>query len=271
MLLFQESQFSVSNSTALTIHGAIISVTQTSHSKENSIHNKHDLRDERIEQLNAELQALKSFIREELYLMKKMIEDLQGQKATPNHSVVAESLKEELIYLRNENLTKTQIIKTITENQHLPSTFSTPSLSSTKEQSNTCLEMTHNLTVDLTENKKCKPLGSQTRGDNLQAITNNNNKKLKDNKTTLHKDSSKSLKSINVPRKNTLTVGDFILKHAEGWRLKKRMKSNVSVRSIPGASTNCLLHHVKGCLEDISPDTVILHHGTNDLKSGNTS
>ena len=32
-----------------------------------------------------------------------------------------------------------------------------------------------------------------------------------------------------------------------------------------------MAHHVKGYLEGISPDTVILHHGTNDLKSGNTS
>ena len=44
-----------------------------------------------------------------------MIEDLQGQKATANHSIVTKSLKEELMCLRNENLTKTQIIKTITE------------------------------------------------------------------------------------------------------------------------------------------------------------
>ena len=151
LLLFQESQFSVSNSTAPTIHGAVTSGTPTSHSKENSIHNKHDLKDERIEQLNAELQALKSFIREELYLMKKMIEDLQGQKATPNHSVVTESLKKELIYLRNENLTKTQIIKKITENQHLPSTSSTQSSSNTKESSNQRViipEMAHNSTID---------------------------------------------------------------------------------------------------------------------------
>ena len=190
--------------------------------------------------------------------MKKMTEDLQGQKATPNHSVVAESLKEELIYLRNENLTKTQIIKTITENQHLPSTLSTHSSSNTKEQSNTRLEMTHNSTIDLTENNKCKPSGSQTRDDNLQAITNNNNKRLKDNKTTLYKNPSKSSKSINVPRKNTLIVGDSILKHVEDWRLNKMMKSNVLVRSIPGASTNGMIHHVEGCLEDISPDTVIL-------------
>ena len=84
LLLFQESQFT----TAPTIHSAVRSVTPTSHSKENSNHNKHDLKEERIEQLNAELKALKSFIREELYVMKEMIEDLQGQKATPSHSVV---------------------------------------------------------------------------------------------------------------------------------------------------------------------------------------
>ena len=160
LLLFQASQFSISNSTAPTIHGAVTLGTPTSHfCDENFIHNKHDLKDERTEQPNAELQALKSFIREELYLMKKMIEGLQGQKATPNHSVVAESLKEELIYLRNENLTKTQIIKTITENQHLPSTLSTQSSSNTKEPSNTRLEMTHNSTIDLTENNKCKSSG----------------------------------------------------------------------------------------------------------------
>ena len=74
--------------------------------------------------------------------MKKMIEDLQDQITTSNHSVVIESLKEELIYLRNENLTKTQIIKTITENQHLLSTSSTQNSSNTKETSNTRPEMT---------------------------------------------------------------------------------------------------------------------------------
>ena len=31
-----------------------------------------------------------------------------------------------------------------------------------------------------------------------------------------------------------------------------------------------MLRHVKGCLEDTSPDHIILHHGTNDLRSNNT-
>ena len=71
-----------------------------------------------------------------------------------------ESLKEELTYLRNENLAKTKIIKTITENQHLLSTSTTQSSSNTKEPSNTRPEMAHNSTIDLTENNKCNPTGS---------------------------------------------------------------------------------------------------------------
>ena len=49
------------------------------------------------------------------------------------------------------------------------------------------------------------------------------------------------------------------------------MKSTVSVRSIPGSSTNGMAHHIKGCLEDISPNTVILHHGTSNMNIDNTS
>ena len=42
------------------------------------------------------------------------------------------------------------------------------------------------------------------------------------------------------------------------------MKSTVSVRGIPGATANAMKHHLKGCLEDSSPDNIILHHGTNN-------
>ena len=120
-------------------------------------------------------------------------------------------------HFRNENSAKTQIIKTITENQYLPSTSSTQSSTNTKEPYKTHLEMAHKCTIDLTENNKSKPSGSQTRDHNLQAIANNNNiKKLKDNKTTPHKDPSEKSQSMNVPRKNTLIVGDSMLKHAEG-------------------------------------------------------
>ena len=67
-----------------------------------------------------------------------------GQKATPNQSVFTESLKE-------ENLTKTLMIKSITENQYLSRSLSTQSLSNTKEPYNTRLEIIHNCIIDLTK------------------------------------------------------------------------------------------------------------------------
>ena len=68
-------------------------------------------------------------------------------------------------------------------------------------------------------------------------------------------------------RKRTLIMGDSIMKNIEGWRLNKRMKFIVHVKSIPCAKTKGMKHHVKGCLEDNSLDTAILHFRTNNLKN----
>ena len=67
--------------------------------------------------------------------------------------------------------------------------------------------------------------------------------------------------------KKTLIVGDSIVKNIEGWRLNKRIKFSVAVKSIPGATTKGMKHHIKGCLEDNSLDSIILHVGTNNLKN----
>ena len=71
----------------------------------------------------------------------------------------------------------------------------------------------------------------------------------------------------NTNRKKTLIVGDSIVKNIKGWRLNKRMKSSAAVKSIPGATTKGMKHHIKGCLEDNAPDSVILHVRTNNLKN----
>ena len=68
-----------------------------------------------------------------------------------------------------------------------------------------------------------------------------------------------------------MIIGDSIVKHVDGWRLNRRMKSSVSVRSISGATTKAMKHHVTGCLEDESPDEILLHHGTNDLRNDKMS
>ena len=76
-----------------------------------------------------------------------------------------------------------------------------------------------------------------------------------------------SQNKASANQKKTLTVGDSIVKNIEGWRLNKRMKFSVAVKSIPGATTKGEKHHIKGCLEDNSPDSIMLHVGTNNLKN----
>ena len=67
--------------------------------------------------------------------------------------------------------------------------------------------------------------------------------------------------------KKTLIAGDSIVNNIEGWRLNKGIKFSVAVKSIPGATTKGKKHHIKGCLEDNSPDSIILHVGTKNLKN----
>ena len=48
-----------------------------------------------------------------------------------------------------------------------------------------------------------------------------------------------------MPRKETLIVGDSIIKDVEAYMLNKRMKSQVFVKSMPAATTKGMIHHVK--------------------------
>ena len=57
------------------------------------------------------------------------------------------------------------------------------------------------------------------------------------------------------------------MKDIEGWRLNKIMKSTGHVKSIPGATTKGVKHHVRGCLEGSSPDAAILYFRANNLKN----
>ena len=66
--------------------------------------------------------------------------------------------------------------------------------------------------------------------------------------------------------KKLLIVGDSIVKNIEPYKMKKSTKYVTTVKSIPGATTEGMSHHVKGCMVDFAPDIVLLHCGTNDLK-----
>ena len=60
-----------------------------------------------------------------------------------------------------------------------------------------------------------------------------------------------------------LIVGDSIVKNN---KTKKSTKFVTTIKMIPGSTTEGMIHHVEGCMVDFSPDIVLLHCGTNDLK-----
>ena len=70
-----------------------------------------DFRIEQIENLNAEVAAMKSFIMEQLYVIKKSVKDFCSENITPNNLELMETVEKEIGYLRNENITKTYVGK----------------------------------------------------------------------------------------------------------------------------------------------------------------
>ena len=57
---------------------------------------------QQIENVSAEVTALKSFIIEQLYVVKKSMEDFRSENFAPNNLELIETLKEEIRYLRKK-------------------------------------------------------------------------------------------------------------------------------------------------------------------------
>ena len=98
--------------------------------------------------------------------------------------------------------------------------------------------------------------------ENSSILAKENNK---DTETKIDEKEKPKLDKSDV--KNTLILGDSIIKNVDDCRLNRRMKSIVLARSISGATTKIMNYHDIGCLEDASPDTILLHRETIDLKN----
>ena len=85
---------------------------------------------EKIENLIIELTALKLFVQEQFYIMKKQLEETipESTKQLP-----FSSLRSEIEYLREENRTKSLIIKQLTENKSMTSSCSCNVVSTSKD------------------------------------------------------------------------------------------------------------------------------------------
>ena len=77
----------------------------------------------------------------------------------------------------------------------------------------------------------------------------------------------------NKNKTNVYILCDSIVKKLNGYLQTRKIKHKhlVKVRSFSGAKISCMTDHVKPTLRDINPDHIILHAGTNDVRTKNTA
>ena len=62
-----------------------------------------------------------------------------------------------------------------------------------------------------------------------------------------------------------------MIKKLNGYFLKKKVRHKYLIKVRSGAKVSCMVDHVKPTLRDGKPDHIILHAGTNDLRTEKTA
>lgn len=76
--------------------------------------------------------------------------------------------------------------------------------------------------------------------------------------------------NIREQKPNVAIVGDSMLKYINPSKLRKSTKCNIQVKTFPGAKVSDMKHYIKPTLSR-TPDCLIMHIGTNDLKNSSPS
>ena len=108
-------------------------------------------------------------------------------------------------------------------------------------------------TLEANEKKNQK----EKKEDNCDGITNRN----KNNENRNNKNKT-----------NVYILGDNMVQKLNDYLLARKIRHKylVKVRSFSGAKISCMTDHVKPTLRDINPDHIILHAGTNNVRTENT-
>ena len=207
------------------------------------------------------LNALQTFIDEKFYstLVNKIKAEVKlalndvlncdiihAVKHTHNkntNDILVESMRNEIMFLRKELTSKDEIIKILIDER---------------------LQISKNTLVN--SDKKSEVRKSNATEDiNVLNATGQNekNEETKFLRARRNKDTSK---------RNITLIGDSLIKNIEAHKMKRCMKSNekIYVKSFPGAKIADMIDHAKPS-QRYNPDQIILHTGTNDLRTQKTA
>ena len=136
-------------------------------------------------------------------------------------------------------------------------------MSTTDNFTNTCFEHPKNKknarangkkTSEANEKKKQKTKKEDNYNEITNRSNNNENKNIKNNM-------------------NAYILVDSMVKKLNGSLLTRKIKHKylIKKRSLSGAKISCMTDHIKPTLQDINPDHIVLHLGTNNLRAENTA
>ena len=111
---------------------------------------------------------------------------------------------------------------------------------------------------------KSRPMGAKFRNQQ-------NSKSNKEQVTNKSQNTKPRESNARVQRKTTVILGDSMVKHIEGWKMRKALRNgeNVVVHSFSGATTDDMKSYILPTKRR-NPGHVVIHVGTNDLESDET-
>ena len=144
-----------------------------------------------------------------------------------------------------------------------------------KKNANKILSNTKTLSTTDTFTSTCfeHPINEKNASTNGKNTSEANEKKNQKKKKEDNCDGITNRNNNNENRNNKNKTNVYILGDSMVYLLtrKIRHKHLVKVRSFLGAKISCMTDDVKPTLRDINPDHIVLHAGTNDLRTENTA
>ena len=108
--------------------------------------------------------------------------------------------------------------------------------------------------------------------NNFNNHGNNNNNNNNYNNNNPHNNENHS-RHVNNTRSTVFILEHSFVKSVNGYLSTKKLQNKklIKVRSFSGTKVSCMYDHVKPTIREFNPNHIILHVGTNELKSSKTA
>ena len=222
-------------------------------------------------------QELESIMNEKSFLRTNAQQSSDEKHNYSNNHHIITNLQSEINFLRSELLNKNKIIEMLLINNNGEKSSGNNPLHLNRDEN---LRMKHHSQANSNkfELKNSFSLLGNERINDKKIITTiasqptcNNTVDLTDDINADYVNQDENFERKKRNSRNITILGDSLLKDIKPYKMRQAMysKDKVYIKSFPGATTECMRDYVTPSLK-FNPDLLIIHTGTNDLRSDKT-